>query len=89
MGVYDLPATIDHIITITEMKKINFIGHSQGTTSFFVMMSERPEYNEKIDKFVAYAPLVFAAHVKSPIINFFAKISRPIYVSNKWKYNPH
>lgn len=79
MGIYDLPAVIDHILSITGEKKISYIGHSQGTTSFFVMMSEKPEYNDKILKFVAYAPLAFAAHIKSPIINFFAKISKPVY----------
>lgn len=80
MGVYDLPATIDHIIDQTGQQKIHYIGHSQGTTSFFVMLSEKPEYNDKIIKFVAYAPIIYTNNVRSPIIYLFSKISTPIYV---------
>lgn len=82
MGIYDLPASIDYVLSTTGQNKINFLGHSQGTTSFFVMMSERPEYNDKISKFIAYAPLAYASNVESPIIDLFAKISSPIYVRN-------
>ncbi|XP_034949217.1 lipase 3-like isoform X2 [Chelonus insularis] len=79
MGVYDLPASIDYILSVTEHKKLYYLAHSQGTTSFFVMMSEKPEYNDKVIKFAAYAPIVYVSHVQSPIVDFFAKISRPIY----------
>lgn len=86
MGIYDLPAAIDYILSITQQEKIYYLGHSQGTTSFFVMMSEKPEYNEKIIKFAAYAPLVYTGFVRSPIINIFAKISTPLYVSIKFYF---
>lgn len=43
-------------------------GHSQGTTSFFVMMSECPEYNEKILFMTALAPPVFMGNVKNPLL---------------------
>ncbi|KAF3419812.1 hypothetical protein E2986_13308, partial [Frieseomelitta varia] len=48
IGTYDIPAMIDHITEKTEQKKIFMISHSQGSTAFFVMASERPEYQEKI-----------------------------------------
>lgn len=79
MGVYDVPATIDYILSVTKQKKLYYLGHSQGTTSFFVMMSVKPEYNDKIIKFAAYAPIVYAGNIRSPIIKIFAKISSPIY----------
>lgn len=40
----------------------------QGTTAFFVMMSEKPEYNEKIEMMHALAPIAFLGNVFSPTI---------------------
>lgn len=36
-----------------------YVGHSMGTTSLFVMLSEKPEYNEKIKLFIALAPVAY------------------------------
>ncbi|CAG4987387.1 unnamed protein product [Colias eurytheme] len=66
-GKYDLPAIIDKVLEVTGLEKILYIGHSMGTTSFFVMMSEKPEYNEKIVAFVALAPAVYLANNKAVI----------------------
>lgn len=38
IGMYDLPAIVDHILDTTHQKKLNYVGFSQGTTSFFVMV---------------------------------------------------
>ncbi|XP_050300262.1 lipase 3-like [Anthonomus grandis grandis] len=72
IGVYDLPAVIDYVLNITQKSKVNFIGHSQGTTTFFVMGAERPEYNDKIGVMVGMAPSAFLGHLKDPSIRFFA-----------------
>lgn len=40
IGKYDIPTTIDYILEKTNFTKVHYIGHSQGSTSFFVMMSE-------------------------------------------------
>ncbi|KAI5636946.1 alpha/beta hydrolase fold domain-containing protein [Phthorimaea operculella] len=63
-GKYDLPAMIDRILNITGLPKLLYIGYSMGTTSFFTMMSQRPEYNEKIVAFVALAPAVYLDNIK-------------------------
>ncbi|CAH1179216.1 unnamed protein product [Phaedon cochleariae] len=57
MGIYDIPATIDYILKNTGAQNISFIGHSQGTTTIFVMGAVRPEYNEKINGLVAMGPM--------------------------------
>ncbi|XP_011296940.1 lipase 3 isoform X2 [Fopius arisanus] len=79
MGIYDLPATIDYILDETKQEKIYCLGHSQGTTSFFVMMSEKPEYNNKIYKLAAYAPIVYMTNIRSPFLKFAAGLTSPIY----------
>ncbi|TMW47666.1 hypothetical protein DOY81_007256 [Sarcophaga bullata] len=68
IGVYDLPAMLDYVLLNTGFKKLGYFGHSQGTTSFFVLCSMRPEYNEKITMMHALAPVAYMKHVKSPLL---------------------
>lgn len=49
IGIFDIPASIDYILKYTNQTKLSYVGHSQGVTSFFVMLSELPEYNDKIN----------------------------------------
>lgn len=79
--MYDLPAKINHIISVTKQEKIFYIGHSQGVTSFYVMASERTEYNDKIRAMISLAPPVFASDLPNPIIQFYANLARHFYVS--------
>lgn len=57
IGAIDLPSMIDYVLIATGQKQLFYIGHSQGTTAFFVMCSERPEYNAKIKMMHALAPV--------------------------------
>uniref|UniRef100_A0A6P7H6L8 Lipase n=1 Tax=Diabrotica virgifera virgifera TaxID=50390 RepID=A0A6P7H6L8_DIAVI len=72
IGMYDIPAMIDYILAKTGEKQIYHVGHSQGTTSFYVMTSMRPEYADKITHHVSLAPIGFMNHLKSPLIQLFA-----------------
>lgn len=72
MGMFDLPATIDYILVHTKVPKLQYIAHSQGTTSFFVMASQRTEYNQKIEMMHALAPIAHMSHVISPPIRALA-----------------
>lgn len=60
IGIYDLPAMIDHVLKVTGFPKLHYAGHSQGCTSFFVMCSMRPAYNDKVVSMQALAPAVYA-----------------------------
>jgi lysosomal acid lipase/cholesteryl ester hydrolase len=66
MGVYDLSAEIDHILTNTSANHIHYVGHSMGSTMFYVLMSMKPEYNAKIRHMVALAPVAFLRNIKTP-----------------------
>ncbi|KAG5307850.1 LIP3 Lipase, partial [Pseudoatta argentina] len=72
IGYYDLPATIDYILEKTGHSKLYYIGYSQGATTFYVMGSERPEYNDKIKGMISLAPAVFLENQKSLFLKFFA-----------------
>lgn len=68
MGLYDVPAMIDYILDNTGQKSLLYIGYSQGTTAFFVMASERPEYNGKVKGMVCLAPIAFLYNQRSPLL---------------------
>ncbi|XP_018053449.1 PREDICTED: lipase 3-like [Atta colombica] len=72
IGYYDLPATIDYILEKTGHSKLYYIGYSQGATTFYVMGSERPEYNAKIKGMISLAPAVFLGNQKSSFLKLFA-----------------
>ncbi|XP_013192739.2 lipase 3 [Amyelois transitella] len=75
IGRYDLPAMIDYVLEVTGRTQLQFIGHSQGTTSFFVMCSELSEYNGKIKKMIALSAVAWSSHVRSPIVKLISPIA--------------
>ncbi|XP_053608490.1 lipase 3-like [Plodia interpunctella] len=75
IGYFDLPAMIDYVLNTTNKKTLKYIGHSQGTTSFFVMGSERPDYNDKIALMIALSPGAYYTHAVSPFIRLTAPAS--------------
>lgn len=81
IGLYDLPAMIDYVLKKTGQKTLHYVGHSQGTTAFFVMASMKPEYNSKILSMQALAPIAFMGQMKSPFIRAIAPFSTQIEVS--------
>lgn len=82
IGIYDLPAFIDYILTTTSQSQLNYIGHSQGTTAFYVLMSEKPEYNQKIIVHNSLSPVIFMNNTKSPIFQFLGKFWWLVEVSS-------
>lgn len=73
MGIYDLPAMIDLIKEESEVDKISYIGHSQGTTQFFVGLSELPNYfNQSINGFIGLGPITKISNIKSSFLKAVA-----------------
>ncbi|XP_073949065.1 lipase 3-like [Choristoneura fumiferana] len=71
-GKYDIPSMIDKVLNVTGLPKIMYIGYSMGTTSFFTMTAQRPEYNDKIIAMVALAPAVYMDNIK-PLMELLIK----------------
>ncbi|XP_017888742.1 lipase 3-like [Ceratina calcarata] len=78
MGVYDIPAMIDYALKISKQEKLFLVSHSQGGSAFFVMATERPEYQEKIIASFALAPATFMNNSKNPLLNILAPHSSDI-----------
>ncbi|KAL7645419.1 UNVERIFIED_CONTAM: hypothetical protein RMT77_003805 [Armadillidium vulgare] len=77
MGTYDVPAAIDYALNVTGQDQIYYVGFSMGTTVFFIMMSERPEYLDKIRASTLMAPVVYMNNIKGllrPLANISGEV---------------
>ncbi|KAL0839150.1 hypothetical protein ABMA28_017120 [Loxostege sticticalis] len=68
MAIYDLPTTIDFVLQETGQKQLITFGHSMGTTLFYVLGAEKPEYNDKIKLCISLAPICFLEHVTGLLV---------------------
>lgn len=80
IGHIDLPTMIDYALEYTGQERLHYIGHSQGTTAFFVMGSLRPEYNDKITSMHALAPVAYMEHNQIPLLQFISPHANNIEV---------
>nr|CAD7402545.1 unnamed protein product [Timema cristinae] len=88
MGLYDLPAALELSLEVTGQKQLYYIGHSMGTTMFFVLASSRPKYTAtKVKAMFALAPVAFLEHAKSPI-RILAPFSHDIEVYSRNPIEP-
>ena len=58
---------IDYVLAKTGHEKLQYVGHSMGTTGFFVAMDKRPEYQEKVIMAHLLAPVAYVENMISPI----------------------
>lgn len=81
IGNIDLPTMIDYALEVSGQERLHYVGHSQGSTSFFVMGSLRPEYNAKIISMHALAPVAYMANNRSLLLRILASYTDDIEVS--------
>ena len=73
MAEKDLPTFIDHILETTGHEQLSYIGHSEGTTQMFLGASMNPDYfKQKVNLFIALAPVASTSHIDSPIATALA-----------------
>lgn len=84
MGVYDLPAAIDLVISVTGHLQVDIVGVSLGATLPLITLAEKPQYNEKIRNLVLMAPGTrMGSQWKGVQYFFFRKIIQAFLV-NIW-----
>lgn len=73
MGKYDAPAQIEMVLSLTGLKKVTWVGHSQGTAQMFYASSADPEYwRSKLNLFVALAPAIKETNCSSKLLQNIA-----------------
>lgn len=71
---------INYILKYTYQDALHYIGHSQGTTAFFVMLSMLPQYNSKILSAYLLSPIAYISHVNSPLVRNLVDMSDTLEV---------
>ncbi|CAI6367428.1 unnamed protein product [Macrosiphum euphorbiae] len=86
VGKYDLPSSIDYILSMTNSSQLHYIGYSMGSCVFFIMASERPEYQPKIRSQISLAPVAFLSNTRSSLrfMAPYAKMLNVVY-QRMWK----
>ncbi|XP_034487229.1 lipase 3-like [Drosophila innubila] len=79
IGYYDIASMIDYALKTNGQgqKSIHYVGHSQGTTVFFTLMSMRPEYNQKIKTAHMFAPIAIMSNLQSKLVRTVAPYLGP------------
>ncbi|KAJ8985386.1 hypothetical protein NQ317_007543 [Molorchus minor] len=69
IGTKDLPALLNKALSVSGMSSISYIGHNEGTTAFYVMGSENPEFLEKIDRQISLGPIAFMKNANDEVLD--------------------
>ena len=76
MGTYDAPAQVDYVRSKTGAAKVTYIGHSQGTTQLFWGLSDQDKkWSERINAFIALAPVTRLTNTKSELFKWVSPLS--------------
>jgi len=86
MGVFDLPAIVNHILEATGNTSLSYIGHSMGCAVGLVMLAMKPEYSTKVNVLIALAPAVYGKHLRK--VGFKSTFPLGILMA-KWKFTSH
>lgn len=60
-GVGDLSACIDYVLNETGKSNLHYIGHSQGNIGLYILLAEKPAYNDKV-QVISLGPISFFKH---------------------------
>ncbi|XP_044019382.1 lipase 1-like [Aphidius gifuensis] len=89
IGYYDVPSTIDYVLNATNQNSLIFLGYSLGTASLFIALSERPEYNSKVQLMIGFgaiAGFINKNYMDMTMYNFIESVGK-IY-ANLLNYFP-
>lgn len=73
LALYDLPAMINYVLTQTGKRQLQYVGHSQGTTTPLMLLSTVPEFDHKIKSLNFLAPVMDFEHSTTPLIYPFIR----------------
>lgn len=76
---YDVAASIDFVLEQTGQTQLNYVGHSQGGTVIAILLSERPEYNDRISSVHLIASAIILKYY-NPMFEPFLKKLKEIKV---------
>lgn len=72
MGRFDVPANIFYILENTQKEDLTYVGWSQGTSQFFVAMTDektKAYIDKTVNLFAALAPVTWMKHQRSTLLS--------------------
>lgn len=77
MGVYDVPANLKYILSTTGFSQVIYIGHSQGTTQWFIANALYKDLAQYFKAFVGMAPVAYVYNENSVIATTLSLLEIP------------
>jgi len=68
----DLPSQINYVLQQTGVEKLTYIGHSEGTIQAFAGFIHNTTLAERVNLYVALAPVAYVQYVESIVIKVLA-----------------
>ena len=68
MGAFDLPANVEYVKRVAGVEQVIYIGHSQGTTQLFALLSEQPEFKKNLRMMFGLGPVIKVDHQGSLVV---------------------
>lgn len=62
---YDLTAILSYVLNHTSSEKVAYVGHSLGNGVMFMLLSEQPQWADKVEPFLAWSPDFYLGHTTS------------------------
>ncbi|XP_030370997.1 lipase 3-like [Scaptodrosophila lebanonensis] len=74
IGYNDVAAQINYVLVKTGHRALHFVGHSQGTTGYLVLMSLRPDFLKKLKTSHLLAPVAFCGSMRSVMFSYGSQV---------------
>jgi len=81
MAQYDLPAHLDYVIEVTGFPKVNWVGHSQGTTHFFAGILQDMQQQHKVNAFAGLGPVLTVNNQGNWLLSLLTRVHTAEIVS--------
>lgn len=75
MAFEDFPLIFNYIEEVTKQPKFYYVAHSQGTSSIMALLSEYPEWNDRLYAVSLMAPVGFVSN--QPLLGLIGRILAP------------
>jgi len=74
MAKYDLPSQINYVLQTTGASQLTYIGHSEGTIQAFAGFLLDPSLVDKVNLYIALAPVAYVGHIEGPVLTTMADL---------------
>lgn len=76
MAAHDMPSQLRYVLDTTGVQTLSYAGHSEGTIQAFsgFTLPANAWLLERVDVFIALAPVAYVSHLSSPVFNVLAGV---------------